>query len=85
MLRTRPPSEWSDEIKNLDMPNYYVTFSGLVTTMFTLLFSEGTVDFIVPEMMKLFPLEDEVKTFIWNQHGAIIWVDEITVEILTKE
>ena len=68
MLRTRPPSEWSDEIKNLDMPNYYVTFSGLVTTMFTLLFSEGTVDFIVPEMMKLFPLEDEVKTFILKSY-----------------
>lgn len=29
--------------------------------------------------------EDEVKTFIWNQHGAIIWVDEIVVEILTQE
>lgn len=60
-LRTQPPSTWKDAINNLDMPQYYFTFSALVTTMFTLLFSESTVDFIVPEMMKLFPLTDEVK------------------------
>ena len=50
------------------MPNYYFTFSALVTTMFTLMFSESTVDFILPEMMKLFPLEDEVKLFILNSY-----------------
>ena len=68
LLRTKPPSEWMQGIIDLDMPIYYVTFSALVTTMFTLIFSETIVDFIIPQLMKLFPLEEEVKQFIINSY-----------------
>ena len=68
LLRTRPPSEWMDAILAFDMPSYYVTFSGLVTTMFTLIFPESIVDLVIPLLMKIFPLEQEVKDFILNKY-----------------
>lgn len=66
LLRTKPPSDWMDGILGLDMPQYYFTFSALVTSMFTFIFPESIVDWIIPELMKLFPLSEEVKDFILN-------------------
>ena len=66
LLRTKPPSDWMDGILGLDMPQYYFTFSALVTSMFTFIFPESIVDWIIPELMKLVPLSEEVKDFILN-------------------
>ena len=68
-MSTQPPSEWEDWINNqLDMPNYYITFSALVTTMLTYILPDSWVDSIEAELMNIFPITEDVKDFLINHY-----------------
>ena len=37
LYRTRPNTEWLDYFNSLDIPNYFTTWSALISTLLTLL------------------------------------------------
>ncbi|XP_023321882.1 uncharacterized protein LOC111696503 [Eurytemora carolleeae] len=53
---TTPVENWTQAILDLDVPDYYLTFSGLVCTFFTLLLDDTLADILIPELMNLFNL-----------------------------
>ena len=51
-----------------DLPNYYTTFAGIVCSTMTLAFDDAIVDSIIPPLMDLFNLPQEIRDFINNQY-----------------
>jgi hypothetical protein len=68
MFMSKPIPEWKDHIVDLNLPDYYITFSGLVINSFTLAFDDATVDALVPILMDAFGIPEDQKTFILEQY-----------------
>ena len=51
-----------------DLPNYYTTFAGIVCSTMTLAFDDAIVDSIIPPLMDLFNLPQEIRDFINDQY-----------------
>mmetsp|Transcript_26570 Transcript_26570/g.71212 ORF Transcript_26570/g.71212 Transcript_26570/m.71212 type:complete len:284 (+) Transcript_26570:71-922(+) len=54
MFIEQPIDTWQAYIENLDMPNYYVTFSALVANILSLIASDDTVNTIFDAMAEAF-------------------------------
>ena len=58
-----------EEIRSFpDLPNYYTTFAGIVCSTMTLAFDDAIVDSIIPPLMDLFNLPQEIRDFINDQY-----------------
>lgn len=68
MMQNDHVNTWMDGIAGLDTPQYMSTFSGIICNVLTLLFSPETVDEIVPQLMDLFGLPEEDRTFILEHY-----------------
>ena len=63
-----PVSEWLEATQELDMPDYFLTFTGIVSTVMTIGFEKETVDFLFPKLSDIFKLPDEMREFMETQY-----------------
>ena len=68
MFLEKPVYEWDSHMKSIDVPDYYLTFAGIVSSAFTLTFNDSLVDALAPVLMGLFGLEPELQDFILNEY-----------------
>lgn len=68
MFLNKSPPEWENVTMGIDLPNYYTTFAGIVCSTMTLAFDDAIVDSIIPPLMDLFNLPQEIRDFINNQY-----------------
>ena len=73
LYRLTPSSEWLQFFQNLDVPNYYLTWSALVTTILTLLLPEPLVLPAAMSLANAFGVDETSKAFL-----ELKYVPEIT-------
>lgn len=61
---TKPVDEWYDFTKSLDIPDYYLSFAGIVSTIVTVGLPPDVVDEYLPKIADLFGLSEEFVIFI---------------------
>ena len=64
MYLTMPETEWFDYTSAVDVPDYYLSFTGVFTTVMTLAFEPATVDYYLPILCDAFGVPQEYQTFI---------------------
>ncbi len=64
MLMTQDVTQWEQNIINQDLPDYFLTFAGIMSTTFTLALDDATVDALIPILMDLFGLDPDLRVFI---------------------
>ena len=68
MVLTIPVTEWRAQIDNLDMPSFFITFGGLVSSALTVAFEDETVDALAPFLMNLLSVPEEEQVFILEEY-----------------
>ena len=68
MVLTMPVEEWGDHIESIEMPSFFVTFGGLVSSALTLAFEDETVDTLAPFLMDLLSVPEEEQVFILQEY-----------------
>ena len=68
MYLNKPVYEWHDHIDTIDMPNYYLSFAGIISTIASVGLEETTVDALVPILADIFGLSDQYTEFITDQY-----------------
>jgi len=68
LFENTPVEEWTQAILDVDMPDYMLTFSGLVSTFLTLLLDDTLADIAIPALMDLFSLPDEQREFVFDHY-----------------
>ncbi|KAF2365482.1 hypothetical protein FHG87_003766, partial [Trinorchestia longiramus] len=64
MYLSAPVTEWYEMTKAVDLPDYYLTFAGIVCSAATLAFEDDKVDEIVNDLAKAFNVPDELLEFV---------------------
>ena len=64
MFLNQPPSEWAATINGFDMPNYYMTFAGLVSTVFSVALEPEQADPIIDSLIDLFSFPEAEGQFL---------------------
>merc|ERR1711907_845132 len=64
--------KWNDALNNLDTLDYYITFAGIIVNALTLLAPDFINDVLIPPLMSIFGLSDEVKEFILKTYLPVI-------------
>ena len=68
MFLDKPVYEWDSHVQGIDVPDYYLTFAGIVSSAFTLTFNDSVVDSLAPVLLELFGLEPELQDFLLNEY-----------------
>ena len=68
MVLTMPVTEWEDHIESIDMPSFFITFGGLVSSALTLAFEDETVDALAPFLMDLLSMPEDLQAFILEDY-----------------
>jgi hypothetical protein len=68
MFRTAPVDSWEAKILSVDMPQYMVTFSAIISTWLTLLLPENIVDIAVQLLGEAFGLPQSDADFILKDY-----------------
>ena len=63
MFMNKNITEWKDFVIQRDVPDYFLTFAGLMTTAFTLSFDDTFVDQLLPVLMELFGMPEDQRDF----------------------
>ena len=66
MVRAEPVENWEAILDNLGLPNYYMTFSGIICTVLTVTFDDEQVDSLVDRLLTLFSIPEDIYDFIVN-------------------
>lgn len=66
MFREQPVTEWADFILGIDMPDYYMSFAGIVVTVLTYSVDEATTDQIVAVLAELFSFPADDYDFLYE-------------------
>lgn len=64
LYRLNPSSQWLQFFQDLDVPNYYLTWSALVTTLLTLLLPEPLVLPAANNLANAFGVDEDSKAFL---------------------
>lgn len=83
MFLTTPVYEWNNRTRSIDVPDYVVSFSGIVCSALSLTLDDGTVDVLAQFLLDLFGVEPEFQDFILNDYlpevtKRIFWTDQFT-------
>ena len=68
MVLTMPVEEWGNHIESIQMPSFFITFGGLVSSALSLAFEEETVDALAPFLMDLLSVPEEEQVFILQEY-----------------
>ena len=68
MALTMPVTEWEYHIENIDVPDFFITFGGLLSSAFTLAFEDDLVDALAPFLMDLLSMPEELQDFILDEY-----------------
>ena len=68
MFLTTPVHEWNNRTRSFDVPDYVVSFSGIVCSALSLTLDDGTVDTLAQFLLDLFGVEPEFQDFILNDY-----------------
>ena len=66
MYLNMPVEEWFQHTASIDVPDYYLSFAGLFSTIVTIGFSDEVVDKYIPILADAFSLPDEYLDYIMN-------------------
>ena len=64
MFMTQNVNTWTATIEGLDMPNYYMSFAGIVCTVLTLTLEDAAVDNIIVRLADAFNFPPEEYEFL---------------------
>ena len=65
---TTPVYEWNNRTRSFDVPDYVVSFSGIVCSALSLALDDGTVDVLAQFLLDLFGVEPEFQDFILKDY-----------------
>ena len=68
MILTTPVQEWNNRTRSIDVPDYVVSFSGIVCSALSLALDDATVDALAQFLLDLFGVEPEFQDFILNDY-----------------
>ena len=68
MFLTKPVQEWDNRTRSIDVPDYVVSFSGIVCSALSLALDDATVDALAQFLLDLFGVEQEFQDFILNYY-----------------
>ena len=68
MHLTMPVTEWYDYTNTLDIPNYYLVFTGIFSTALSMVFEPDVVDEVVPNLASIFGVPEDHINFIMKQY-----------------
>ena len=68
MFLTKPVQEWDNRTRSIDVPDYVVSFSGIVCSALSLALDDATVDALAQFLLDLFGVEQEFQDFILNDY-----------------
>lgn len=68
MFIAMPVETWYNRTAHLSPPDYNLSLSGIVATLFSVGLSKATVDNILPSVMDLFGINRDIKTFILQRY-----------------
>lgn len=66
MFAFRPATEWESTILGFDMPDYFLSFGGLICQFLTVAFDDTTADEIVDVLAGLFDFPPDQFEFLNN-------------------
>ena len=68
MILKTPVQEWDNRTRSIDVPDYVVSFSGIVCSALSLALDDTTVDALAQFLLDLFGVEPEFQDFILNYY-----------------
>lgn len=68
MYLNLPVEEWYDHTNAIDIPDYYLSFAGIFSTVLTIAFEPDVVDHYFPILSGYFGLSDDDVNFILNDY-----------------
>jgi len=63
-----PVQEWKENIDGMDIPEFFNSFAGLITTLMSLIFDDGLVDVLGPFLMQTMQVPEEIQSFILDEY-----------------
>ena len=82
MFLTKPVQEWDNRTRSIDVPDYVVSFSGIVCSALSLALDDATVDALAQFLLDLFGVEQEFQDFILNNYLPEVRHPHLTIETL---
>jgi len=64
MFTSKPVEEWEAQIRSMDMPNFFISFSGLIGPMILMRFDVVTADLLIFGLMDLLDVPAKDKEFV---------------------
>eukprot|EP00095_Tigriopus_kingsejongensis_P008144 maker-scaffold196_size269943-snap-gene-1.33 protein:Tk08144 transcript:maker-scaffold196_size269943-snap-gene-1.33-mRNA-1 annotation:"hypothetical protein AURANDRAFT_63034" len=68
MFLELPPEQWAETINGFDMPSYYMSFAGIVSTVFSVSLENETADQIINALVELFSFPEEELIFLQESY-----------------
>lgn len=65
-------NDWNDALMQLDLPDYFFTFGGIVINCFTLLAPNSVTDAVIPPLIALFGLLPDAQKFLTETYVETI-------------
>ena len=68
MFINKPVYEWKNHIDDIDKPDRFLIFSGIVSSACSLALNDDTFDSLAPILLELLGVEEEFQDFILNEY-----------------